>query len=392
MKIDFSRVLAGLRPSQRRMFSPARTVMFEYSPQTGKTTAVIEWLKYWAFTEGKKGDIVFYALPVWKMSQLPFERLANSDPRLIAEVNKTNRQVLFRNGVQVKFVSTEHPQSIFGDTVSALVVDEASDHKDEAWSALFSRLAYTQGKIRICGNRRGRKRFYDMCRMAENEPTADLEFYKMDANLAVSEGIMAQSEFDLQKSLMPEILFRELYLLEDVSALNPFVGWEKCISDAPSLAETDMFGLDYARFQDYYALMGIDKGCHWTTKDVWQGLDSEVSANRTRDIVQKCEVLVDSTGNGAVHLDQLNKRGVRAAGFNFTATSRQALLENLARMISANDCRYPRSVGEQLSRFEYKETALGTKFACAETYHDDEAMAFALACWKHRTRREWNIF
>ena len=394
MKVDFSKILDGLRPTQKVLFQDERTVLLEYSPQTGKTTTAVEWLKWMCLTQLKAGEIAWYAVPVWKQGMMPFDRMVNStNKKLVKSVNKSDRQIRFRNGALLKFVTAEHPKSMFGDSVSAMIIDEASDMKDEAWPALFSRTAFTRGKVRIVGNRRGRGRFYEMCREAEhNGDTKDLIFRKMPAKLAVEYGIMAEDEYELQKSLLPEILFRELYDLEDVSGMNPFLGYEKCISDIPSLAETDNYGLDYARYQDYYALIGVDSNCHWTTMNVWQGIDSEASANRTMNIVQESPVLIDSTGVGDVHLDQLRKRGVKATGYTFTAKSRQALLENLATMVGQNAVRFPSSVAKQISRFEYVDTSVGTKFAAPESQHDDEVMAFALAAWKHRKQMDWNIF
>ena len=417
-----------MTPFQKRFWNSARITLVEACPQnSGKSTAAIEWIKEKCLVELKAGDIAWYAVPLWKQSQTAFERLtASVDKRLIRSINKSMRQVEFVNGVTLKFVTCDNPKGIYSDPVKKMVIDESSDYKDDAWPAMFSRGAETECEYLIIGNRRGRgNEFYRMCRTAEDSGDSnDIILLKMTATNAVEEGLMSQTEYDFQKSINSEIKFRELFELEDTDALNPFLGYQRCVGSPkenpqPSDARTYCVGIDPARIADNYAVIGIDEGGHWTFQESWSGLSAQESVRKTVYLLdqesernaligidlddkkaveaalkakQNVPVLFDNTGIGVVYSDLLAAAGVDAIPYNFTQRTRQELLENLAIGISQNQVRFPQIVADQLARFEYVQSGIATKYAAPDSVKDDEVMAFALAYWELTRRPTFRFF
>jgi hypothetical protein len=64
---------------------------------------------------------------------------------------------LSRKEAIISFKSGEKPDNLYGEDVWAVVVDEASRTREEAYWALRSTLTATGGPIRIIGNVKGRK-------------------------------------------------------------------------------------------------------------------------------------------------------------------------------------------------------------------------------------------
>ena len=87
-------------------------------------------------------------------------------------------------------MSADNPDGLYGEDVWAVVMDEASRTKEEAFHAVRSTLTATRGPFRGIGNVKGRKNwFYAMARKAEaGEP--ELSYHKITAADAIAAGVL----------------------------------------------------------------------------------------------------------------------------------------------------------------------------------------------------------
>jgi hypothetical protein len=77
-----------------------------------------------------------------------------------------------------------------------------------------STLTATRGPARIIGNVKGRKNwFFALCRRAE-AGEAGLSYHKLIAADAVDAGVLADEEVEDARRILPDAVFRELYLAE----------------------------------------------------------------------------------------------------------------------------------------------------------------------------------
>lgn len=369
-----------LRPYQQdAIYGPENRKYLEFYPQSGKTEAACSWLVDRCL-DGESGQIYWWLSGVYDQSINAWRRIRD----LIAGYGMAeviHREIRFHNGVTLKFMSAGSGSGNFGDSVSGMVIDESSDIDDESWAAAMSRTTATNGPMRIIGNRRGRGRFYQECREAEYR--ADGTLTMLTAQQGVELGLWTQEAYEAKRQEIAPALFSELYDLQDVDAMNPFVGYERRIrplSEQPAVC----YGVDIARYPAYYAMIGLDDAGRMSYENAWRGQAYETSAAMVKAIAGDLPVLVDATGAEA-HMEQLRSAGVNAWPYQFTTTSRQELLERLAVGIASETVTITTAVQQQMQRFEIKHGPAGVRYETPvkDTIGDDRVMALALAWWLH---------
>lgn len=200
--------------------NPARWSCIEASTKVGKTVGCIAWLFEQAM-QGKPGDNYWWIAPIFGQALIAFNRMKRGLPREI--VSSTGMTIKTIVGTNIEFKSGEKPDSLYGEDVRAAVMDEASRSREESWHALRTTLTATRGHGRLIGNVKGRKNFfYSLCRRAEAGERG-MAYYKLIAADAVAAGVLSAEEIADAKSVLPDAVFRELYLAEPSDdGGNPF--------------------------------------------------------------------------------------------------------------------------------------------------------------------------
>ena len=380
-----------LAPYQRTaLFRRERYAIVEATTKAGKTAGCMVWLAEKALA-GKTGHNFWWVSPTFPQAKIVYRRLKQSLPREVYAPNETELTITLRNGAVIWFKGADKPDSLYGEDVFAAVIDEATRCKEDAWHAIRTTLTATRGPIRIIGNVKGRRNWaYLLARRAEaGEP--DMSYAKITAADAVKAGILADDEIADAKRVLPEAVFRELYMAEPSDdAGNPFgiAAIKACVKPLGLLPDgktkpAAFFGLDLAKSVDWCVLIGIDAegtACHF---DRWQG-PWESSIVRILAAVGTVPTLVDSTGAGDPVLEALQRQGraqgAQLSGYVFTSPSKQKLMEGLAVAIQQKRIGYPEGpIVAELEAFEYTYHRTGVSYSAPEGLHDDCVCALALA-------------
>lgn len=365
---------------QNAVFAPERYSIVEASTKAGKTVACLVWLLEQALV-GKEGQNFWWISPIYPQARIAFRRMKLAIPRDVYTVNESELTLSLANGTVIWFKGGDHPDALFGEDVYAAVIDEASRCKEESWHAVRSTLTATRGPIRIIGNVKGRQNwFYRLARKAE-AGDLDMHYARITARDAVAAGVIAEGEVEDAKRQLPEAVYRELYEAEPSDDEgNPFGidAIRVCIaplSDAPPVA----YGIDLAKSHDWTVVIGLDAQGNVCVFDRWQA-PWEVTIDRILGKVGKILALVDSTGVGDPVLERLQKSGRNYQGFQFTAPSKQKLMEGLAVAIQQREIRFPDGpITNELETFEYVYSRTGVHYAAAEGLFDDCVCSLALA-------------
>ena len=390
------------------MFDKRPISLIEASTKSGKTVSGIIWL-YEQALRGSAGQHFWWVAPVSLQARIAFNRMrqhfVDQDGRPMFGVNLSDHSLTNARGAVIEFRSGDHGDSLYGEDVFACVIDEASRFKEDSWHAIRSTLTKTRGPIRIIGNVKGRKNwFYQLARKAEaGYPT--LAYHKLTAWDAVEAGVLADEEIKAARAVLPESVFRELYLAEPSDDEgNPFGAQHirACfapLSPRPAVA----WGWDLARKQDWTVGIGLDEDGH-----VCEALRFQKPWNEQVDIIKKyvgnTPALIDETGVGDPILEAVKlpvKHGGNGAevielscprleGYRFTSASKQMLMEGLALAIHERTIRFPEGpISIELLNYEYEWTRLGVRYSCPPGQFDDCVCALALAwkCWNNHKLR-----
>jgi hypothetical protein len=367
----------------------ARYGFTEASTKAGKTVGAMAWLFEQALIGGADGRNYWWVAPVYPQAKIAFRRLKRGLPKDLYKANEQDLTLTLPNGAVIWFKSGEKPDNLYGEDVWAAVIDEASRVREESWNAVRSTLTATRGPVRAIGNVKGRSNwFYRLCRKAEaGEP--NMSYHKLTAYDAVEGGVTALEEVEDAKRLLPDNVFRELYLAEPSDDEgNPF-GYkhiQQCLAPLSELPPA-VCGVDLAKSIDWTVVLALDKFGGTCGVERWQS-DWEATQRRILDLAGRTPTLVDSTGVGDPIFEALQKkRPATMRGFKFSSSSKQQLMEGLAVAIQQHTVTFPDGpIKAELENFEYVYTRTGVRYSAPEGYHDDLVVALALAVYLLRQR------
>lgn len=371
--------------------NPARYAVIEASTKAGKTAGCIAWLFEQAAIHGKPGRNYWWVAPIITQAKIAYRRLKRGIPQEIFTSNETELTITLINGATICFKGADRPDSLYGDDVYAAVIDEASRCKEDVWIAVRSTLTATRGACRLIGNVKGRKNW--MFRMARRAQAGEpgMAYAKLTAYDAVAGGVLDAAEIEDAKRLLPENVFKELYLAEaSDDGGNPFGASHieactvKALSDAPAVAA----GVDLAKSVDWTVVIGLDKIGAVCGFERWQAPWDDTE-QRILTLVGRTPTLVDSTGVGDPIVERLQKRRANTfTGYHLSASSKQRLMEGLVVAIQQREVTFPDGpIRAELDTFEYVYTRTGVRYSAPEGYHDDCVIALALAVEQRRNSR-----
>jgi hypothetical protein len=367
---------------------PARYSWIEASTKAGKTRGCIAWRAEQAILSGEPGRNYWWVAPVFPQADIAFKRMKRGLPKwMVLKTNDTDKYIILLNGATIWFKSGEKPDNLFGEDVYAAVIDEASRVRQESFHAVRSTLTFTQGPLRCIGNVKGRKNwFYLAARKAEHGEPGHA-YYKMTAYDAVAGGVFPMSEIEEAQRMLPDHVFRELYLAEPADdGGNPFglAAIQRCIAPMSDNAPFAM-GVDFAKSQDWTVVHALDKQGFTCGFDRWQKVGWGITTPRVKNLVGGIPTLADRTGVGDPIVEELMMHNPRLEGFLFTAASKQELMVGLASAIQKQEVHFPPGViVDELDLFEYEYTRTGVRYTAPEGYHDDCVIALALAVEQRR--------
>lgn len=280
--------------------------------------------------------------------------------------------------------SSDNPDSLYGEDVFDVVLDEASRHKPEAWPAIRSTLSATNGSARLIGNVKGRSNFfYNLSRQAEKGSLPGWHYAKITYHDAVDAGVLDPDEIEDARRTLSEREFQELYEATAAESVgNPFGSdhIDACIRPL-SQKKPVAYGIDLAKKQDWFVVIGLDEDGSVCVFSRWQHLPWRESIRQVHEIVgEDTPALVDSTGIGDPVLEELQHEHGNFQGYHFGMISKQRLMEGLAVSIQSHEIGFPDGIipGE-LHHFEYVYLPSGIRYCAADGHEDDTVCALALA-------------
>lgn len=363
-------------------FNDARISLCEASTKAGKTHGGMAWLLEQAYLFGKPGYNYWWVAPVYAQALIAFRRMKRSLPMGGYKKNESELTITLPNGAVLSFKSGERPDNLYGDDVHACVADEASRLREEAFHAIRSTLTATRGKLRCIGNVKGRKNwFYILCRKAQ-AGGADLFYSKITAYDAVAAGVLDAQEIEDAKSVLPEDVFKELYLAEPTDdGGNPFgvKNIQNCFRPTQTRGLVTAYGADLAKSIDWAVLTGLDAGGVQAYFDRWQG-PLAASTARIGAKIGTTKTAIDSTGMGVMPAEVLQKASDNIIPYVFTSKSKQILIEGLVVAIQRGEIIVTdQTTHDELMEFEYEYTRTGVIYTAPQGFHDDCVIALALA-------------
>lgn len=353
--------------------------------------------------QGKSGYNYWWVAPIYSQSTIAFTRLKRAlrISELPAEAYKIiegTHSIEFGNGATITFKSGDNPDSLYGEDIYGCVIDEASRVLEESFFAIRSTLTATRGKLKIIGNVVNKSNWaYKLCRTKN----PNLTYFKLTAMDAVEAGIMDKQEIDDAKAILPDHIFRALYMAEAPDdGLNPFgiSNIEKCTINIDNVdtktfsydseKEILCYGIDVARGRteasDFTSVIGLTEKLEVGRYEIFKG-PWRTQLKRLENIILDTPAFIEMNSIGSPIYEFLVSSCENIEGFNTTSKSKKELIEkDLLPYILQHKLQIPNGIiTEELKNYEYQEKGNNYTYN-ASTGHDDCVISLALSIKKYK--------
>ena len=379
------RIDVPLHPAQKEIHEcPSRFRVVSAGRRFGKTLlATAECLEV-----AMAGGRAWWVAPTYKMSEVgwrPLRRIGGVMPGVT--VRKVDKEIVLPSGGMVGVRSADNPDSLRGEGLDFVVMDEAGYIRKEAWSeALRPSLSDRLGRALFISTPRGRNWFWDIYRLGQSDPNWTSFIYPTAAN-----PFIAESEIEAAKELLPEIIFRQEYLAEFVDSKGAVF---RRIQEAAVIEPLDgplpdhqyIAGVDVASAVDYTVVSILDSASKdMVYMDRYNRVDYPVLIDRLAAIWKQWNLYgmtIEANSIGQPVIDHMHARGLSVTPFTTTNQTKQTIIQALQSAFEHGNLKIlndPILVGELLS-FESKRTASGAfTYSAPDGMHDDCVMSLAIA-------------
>ena len=335
-----------------------------------------------------KGGRAWWVSPSYKTSEVgwrPLRQIVRKIPN--AEIRLADRMVILPGGGLVAIRSADNPDSLRGEGLDFVVMDECAFMQKEAWTeAIRPSLSDRLGRALFISTPKGRNFFWELYQRGVMGETG----WQSWTFPTSSNPYIDASEIEAARHDLPEIIFRQEYLAEFIDDAG---GVFRRVQEAAVLEPKEyeegrqyIAGVDVAASVDFTVVSVLDaESKEMVYLDRFNRVDYPVLIDRLEAVYHRyhlTSMVVESNSIGRPVIDELASRGLNIVAFTTTSATKQAIIQSLQSAFENGQILVldePVLVGELLS-FESKRNASGSfSYSAPDGMHDDCVMSLAFA-------------
>jgi len=367
--------------------------------QSGKTALAIQQSIFWA---AKKSNVMVYWISptqsqVGKVYKQLLEMVVQTPLVKSYKGSMGDTEIVFNNGSIIKFRSAAQEDSLRGETIDYLIIDEGAFIKETVFNEILLPMLNVRGrKCLVISTPKGKNWFFRQYQRgkAGEQEYKSFKFTSMDNPYA------SKVVIDIAKDNLPTALFNQEYLGEflDSSAIFENIN-ELAILDSlkPLQGGAYWMGVDIALKDDYTVITVIDKDNNVVWYDRFNQVTAPQLKQRLIDAIKLWspkKIMIEENNQGLPIIDDLKiiHKITNIVGFKTTSTSKQEIINNLINAFSSKKIRVPKDeiYKSELETFTMTISPTGQpKFAASHGFHDDIPMSLAI-CWECANKYKYN--
>ncbi len=305
--------LPSLHAGQREVAAhPARFRVLAAGRRWGKTLLGV-WL---GVDSALRGCRVWWVAPSYKMSRVGWREIAHLAHQVpFTEIRVGDQLVRFPSGGEIWVRSADRPDSLRGEGLDLVILDECAFMREEAWSgALRPALSERAGKALFISTPKGHNWFWRLFRrgIEDGETWASLHYPTSSSPYVTAEEIA-----EARRSL-PERVFRQEYMAEFIEDAGVFRG----VLEAATALEQEcslvgheyVFGVDWGKYEDYTAIVVLDATERSVVKlDIFNQINYTLQVQRLLALNEAFRprlIVAERNAMGEPLIEELQRRGL----------------------------------------------------------------------------------
>jgi hypothetical protein len=359
--------------------------------QWGKTLLGMNMLLKWA-VENPKSKCMWVS-PVYSQSKKVFETLSQAvgGTSVVSSINRSELTIRLINGASLMFRSGERADSLRGNTLDYLVVDEAAFIKDDVWNTVLKQTTMVQGKkVLFISTPKGKNFLYDLHTRGISE---DYPNYISLQGTSYDTPFISEDELIDAKRVLPEDVYKQEILgqfVDDGGEVFKDTPTYCTLMDWTPRSESRKYfaGLDLGRSNDYTVLTIIDDlgkvvFMYRDRHKPWDMIVGEVIKHIKR---YNAQIQVEVNNIGDVIFEQIKKKHVNTHAFVTTNSSKQNIIEDLIYGLTERQIELPSPtlfpfLEQEMNTytFHYSPKTRSIRYEAQQGHHDDTIMSLAIA-------------
>lgn len=370
--------------------SPARFRVLVAGRRWGKTLLGASLCIKYAL---EKRGVAWWVAPSYKMAMVGWRAIVRLGRQIPGAKVKMNELALYLPGggvVQVR--SADNPDSLRGEGLVFLVIDECAFIKEAAWTeALRPALSDNLGDALFISTPKGYNWFWRLwLRTQEPDNAGVWQGWQVPT---ITNPYMPAGEVEEARKSLPERVYEQEYLalfVRDAGGVFRRVmeavraNWqEKAVA-----GHSYVFGVDWGRHNDFTVVSVMDTTLKELVHfDRFSQIGYDLQVGRLAALYRRFRpelIVAERNSIGDPLVERLAGKGLPVMPFDMTNASKKAIIEGLELAfereqigILANDI-----LTAELQAFEMSKTPSGLiRYAAPEGIHDDWVISLGLAWW-----------
>lgn len=302
---------------------------------------------------------------------------------------KGDIEIIFTNGSQLLFRSAGSTDTLRGNSVHYLIVDEAAFVVEDTLTSIIIPTMNVKGRKKLLiSTPKGKNYLYKWFNFGQSDEPK-YKSWKSFKFTCYDSPYVQLSQIEFAQSTMTDVRFRQEYLVEFVDNASVFKNINDCLLlnqlDKPITGEKYYAGVDIGLGGDASVMCIIDtygnlvRYFKWDYTAAQDVIDEILEKNR----VWKFKKILFETNNNGLPMYQTLKKSL--SNIEDFSTQTKSKGQIITRMIYLFDTCGIRCVDDaelriELEAFNYKQNENGNvKYGAASGFHDDIIMAFCIA-------------
>lgn len=369
---------------------PARFRVVSAGRRWGKTLMACDL----ALQTGLEGKRAWWVAPTYPVAQVAWRELRYASRQIPGvDISESERRISYPTGGWVQVRSADNPDSLRGDGLDLVVIDEAAFVSEEAWSeALRPALADRRGKALIISTPKGRNWFWRAYQMGQDPSQGEWRSWQAPTS---SNPHIARQELLDAKAGLPERVWRQEFMAEFLEDGGSVFRGVRPAATARTLTHAEpgrryVMGVDWGKTDDFTVITVIDDESGEVVRvDRFNQIDYTVQRGRVVSMYEAfhpATVVVERNSIGEPLIEELVRSGLPVQPFTTTNASKSLVIDALALAFERGDIKIPADpvLLAELEAFEMERLPGGSfRFAAPAGLHDDTVMSLAFAWHAH---------
>jgi hypothetical protein len=362
--------------------------------QFGKTTIAENLAIYWALEMANQ--IVYWISPTDSQAQKVYKEIINaiieSGCIKSKKMPRGDTEIVFTNGSKILFRSAASEDSLRGQSVDYMIMDEAAFIKRDTVETILLPMLNVRGKkCLFISTPKGKNYLYEYFLNGQKlDKWKSLRYSTYDSPLANADLINMFKE-----TLAPKLFQQEVEAeFVDSSSIFNNIGEVMCLEpvNEPQPDERYFAGIDIGLINDASVLCIINKDGQLVKYYRWENIEAPELMNEIAEINKKwkfIKIVIESNNQGLTIFQDLKRRMSNIEAFSTTSKSKPEIINRLIHLFNTKEIKLmiDEYLRIELEAFIFKQNSNGNiKFMAESGFHDDCVMALAIARWAFENR------